>query len=146
VAAVNKYGPGLYSETLTVVAAQAPDQPDAPQTETFGFYVKLTWTAPTENNAPITHYQVLLEESDGEFVENKSLCDGSTVDLSALECLIPMTAFRLEPYLMDQGDIVKAKVIAFNERGQSLQSNENSSGSEIEIEPHQVTNLRQDQT
>ena len=44
VAAVNKYGTGEFTETLSIVAAQEPDQPDPPITETVGLYVKVQWT------------------------------------------------------------------------------------------------------
>lgn len=54
VAAVNKYGPSELSDTLSVIAAQEPDTPDAPTTETVGLYVKIEWSEPEDNNAAIT--------------------------------------------------------------------------------------------
>ena len=42
---------------------------------------------------------------------------------------------------MAQGELVKAKVIAFNERGQSLTSTETTGSTVIEVEPHQITTL-----
>ena len=45
------------------------------------------------------------------------------------------------PFNKVQGEFVKAKVIAFNGRGQSLASAETSGGVPMETEPHQITTL-----
>ena len=52
-----------------------------------------------------------------------------------------MTTFRASPFNKAQGELVKAKVVAFNERGQSLTSAETAGGAPIEVEPYQITTL-----
>lgn len=96
-AAENKYGLGLYSDVVAIVAAQVPNQPSAPAIQQNGIYFEVTWDAPFDNHSPITSYVILLKESDGSFVENKDLCDGSSTSdpdtLSSRSCLVPISAF-----------------------------------------------------
>jgi len=45
--------------------------------------IKIDWTAPSDNGSPITRYEVLILKKNntvgGSFVEDKSVCDGSTL-------------------------------------------------------------------
>jgi titin len=52
VLAVNKYGDGVLSSSVSIMTGQAPDIPSAPITSiTSGsIYVDITWTYPTDNN------------------------------------------------------------------------------------------------
>ena len=85
---------------------------------------------------------MLLEEENGDFSEMTTLCDGSDSSiLIQLYCLIPMSTFRDTPFNKVQGDAIKAKVLAYNERGWSLVSSETVTSSVIEVEPHQITDF-----
>ena len=104
--------------------------------------MRIDWVEPAVNNAAITKYEILLQDENGDFFEDRSLCDGGDSGIMAqFHCLIPMTVFRASPFNKVQGEFVKAKVIAFNGRGQSLASAETSGGVPMETEPHQITTL-----
>ena len=49
-----------------------------------------------------------------------------------------MSAFWASPISRVQDEIVKAKVVAINERGSSQPSEANTSGSSIEVKPHKM--------
>jgi len=68
---------------LTVVASGIPDVP-APVTISFeNVAVKISWTQPFNNFAPITKYLVTVRQSDGIFTENTLNCDASQALISA---------------------------------------------------------------
>ena len=147
VTAVNKYGTSPYSDMFAVIAAQEPDQPSAPETKINGLYIEITWDAPSDNNADITSYQVLLKESDDQFAESKTLCDGASMadpnTFGTRLCLIPMNTFREIPYSLLEANLIEVKIVAINERGSSLASPANIVGAEIEVEPAQISDLSQ---
>jgi len=140
VIAINEYGDGAaYSTSVVIKAAQPPAAPAAPVITLSSIYVKVAWTEPNFNHAPITSYQVKIETKAGTFVENTGLCNGA--DQTTLQnkfCLVPMTKLWIEPFLRTQGDLVKAKMIAINERGPSTESPANASGINIEVKPQQM--------
>jgi hypothetical protein len=100
---------------MTILYAIEPDQPSAPETVNSGTDIIVTWSTPSDNGSPITYYQILFQQQDGEFSEEKTYCDGSdSVVMSSLSCTIPETVFEESPYLLTGGDIVVAKVYAIN--------------------------------
>ena len=46
-----------------------------------------------------------------------------------------MTKLWIAPYMRTQGDLVKAKIVAINERGSSSESLANTTGINIEVVP-----------
>jgi hypothetical protein len=99
--------------TLSVVAAQAPEAPEAPVTSLETIYVRVAWTAPSDNHAAITAYQILVKSSTGDFLEDTRVCDGSDPAVRDAEyCLIPMTALWAAPFYLPQGTLVEATVRA----------------------------------
>jgi hypothetical protein len=109
VAARNKYGSGPYSSEISVLAAEAPDTPATATTEDATIYVKISWTAPSDNHATIDAYQILIVDSSGAFVEDTASCDGSSPTVvSALYCLIPMTSLWAAPFSLPQDTVVQA--------------------------------------
>jgi len=83
----------------------------------------------------------LIEDSNGDYIEDVSQCDGSTqVVVDNLFCLVEMTALRADPFDRVLGELVQAKVIAINERGPSGASPENTdtNGAKIETAPDQM--------
>ena len=60
VKARNIYGDSVYSETVTVLAAQVPAQPVTPVTTWIPDIVVVTWVAPDDGGSPITGYKVTI--------------------------------------------------------------------------------------
>lgn len=66
--AVNRIGPGLWSDPLTVVSGAAPpDAPPAPvATCKSPFHVFVEWPEPKSNGATVTEYKLEMSPSDAE--------------------------------------------------------------------------------
>lgn len=60
VRAKNVYGWGLYSTTTSILASQAPAQPQVPTTSIVGTAARISWIAPADNGEAITAYEVLV--------------------------------------------------------------------------------------
>jgi hypothetical protein len=138
VRAKNKYGVGPFTATVSVQTSQAPDKPAAPVLEVVGGYVKISWTEPTANFRPVLGYQVLIETSTvGTFVERKALCDGDA-QATPKYCLVDMHDLRAAPFGLPYDRLIRAEVIARNERGESTASDPNSAGARVQVEPYAV--------
>lgn len=90
VSARNIYGRGPTSAPVILSTGQRPSPPSpisavnpklANGTLNYD-QIKIDWTAPADNGSPITRYEVLILKKNntvgGSFVEDKSVCDGST--------------------------------------------------------------------
>jgi hypothetical protein len=130
----NKYGEGPFTAEVSVQTSQAPEQPAAPELLVVGAHVKISWTAPFANHRPVLGYQILIETSLGEFVERKALCDGDA-QAAVLYCLVDMHDLRASPFNLVYDTLVRAKVLARNERGWSTASAPNSAGARVQVEP-----------
>jgi hypothetical protein len=130
VRAYNKYGEGLFAEPVSVNTSQAPDQPAAPTVEVVGAHVKISWVRPFRNYREVLGYQILIAASDGTFLERKALCDGAA-QAAVMYCLVGMHDLRAAPFGLTYNTLVRAKVLAQNERGWSAASDPNSSGAKI---------------
>lgn len=138
VRAKNKYGYGPFTATVSVQTSQAPEQPAPPVLEVVGGYVKISWTEPTANFRPVLGYQVLIETSAaGTFIERKALCDGDA-QATPKYCLVDMHDLRAAPFGLTYDTLIRAKVLARNERGWSTASDPNSSGARVQVEPSAV--------
>ena len=60
VQARNSYGYSLYSNEVTILAAQIPETPVAPTTIIDGPNTVILWTAPFENGSPIIGYIITI--------------------------------------------------------------------------------------
>jgi hypothetical protein len=121
VRAYNKYGEGLFTDAVSVNTSQAPEQPAAPTLEVVGAHVKISWVRPFRNHREVTSYQILLATSAGTFVESKALCDGEA-QAAVMYCLVGMHDLRAAPFSLTYDTLVRAKVLARNERGWSTAS------------------------
>lgn len=66
------------SDSLTILHAIPPAQPDSPSTQNSGQDVIISWTAPNNHGSAISSYQILIKESDGiTFTADLASCDGS---------------------------------------------------------------------
>ena len=101
--------------------------------------LRIQWSQPSDNFKTITKYKVVIEDHlhAGNFVENTYYCDGSDATvMSLLRCDIPViTVLRQAPYSLTQGQLVVAKVQAYNQRGWSDFSDPNVAGQLVQTEP-----------
>ena len=133
VSAHNAHGWGPTSAEKVIVAASTPDAPTAPVTSIENIYVKIDWNTPASNSAPIDGYYVHIAKSDGVFVHETVYCNGftSSAVLTNSYCLVPMSVLIASPYNLVRGALIKAKVMAHNEYGDSLFSPFNTVGEKI---------------
>mmetsp|Transcript_9438 Transcript_9438/g.8956 ORF Transcript_9438/g.8956 Transcript_9438/m.8956 type:complete len:266 (+) Transcript_9438:2179-2976(+) len=135
---------GEFSDTLSVLAASAPDTPSAPTTEIESLTgdVKISWTAPY-SSITIDKYLIEIGENGyATYTEDATNCDGSDATvIGNLYCVIPMSTLTLPSYSLSFQDVVKAKVSAYNSVSWSSQSSENSAGAQIRRVPDQITDL-----
>jgi hypothetical protein len=96
--------------------------------------VKISWVAPFPNHRDVLRYQILIATSTGDFVERKALCDGDA-QAAVLYCLVDMHDLRASPFNLVYDALVRARVLAYNERGWSIASDPNSSGAHVQVEP-----------
>jgi hypothetical protein len=111
-------------------------EPAPPTLEVVGAHVKISWAAPVANHRAVLGYQILIETSApaAEFVERKALCDGDA-QAAVLYCLVDMHDLRASPFSLAYDTLVRAKVLARNERGWSTASAPNSAGARVQVEP-----------
>lgn len=120
VRAHNSHGFGPESEYLIVEAASAPERPDPPTTAIHNHYVKISWTVPYENSAPVDGYFIYLGDTTGStFTQETLYCNGLEEPvLSQTYCEIPMTVLRSQFNLGFDAEVF-AKVQAKNKFGES---------------------------
>jgi hypothetical protein len=119
-----------------------PDQPIAPTTTISALNTVVSWTAPYHGGVAISSYTISLIDNTGTYVEDTTVCNGSDPAIvSALECTIPSSHFITEPYELEWGTSIQAKVIATNVRGSSLQS-DSGNGAVIETNPDAPVSLQ----
>lgn len=135
VRAINIYGNSLaWSTVFTIEAADVPDQPATLVTAESGTDVTITWVAPSDNQDAITAYIVKILKSDGSYLEDVTVCDG-TAQIVGKVCTVSMAILRASPYSLGYGDTVQAIVAATNSIGDSDYSEVNTSGAIIETVP-----------
>ena len=81
--------------------------------------MKISWTPPADNSAPIDGYDVYIRDSTGAYLREAVYCDGfasATVRINAY-CLVPMTVLLSSSYGLVRGDPVLTKVRAHNAYG-----------------------------
>jgi hypothetical protein len=124
VEARNLYGySALYSNEVTILAAQIPDTPLAPTTsfDAAADTVTVVWLSPDNGGSPITSYMIYFIESDGfTYTTQLTDCDGSDADImSALSCTIPSISLHEDPFNLPWASSVYAKIVATNIYGSS---------------------------
>lgn len=124
VEARNSVGYSAYSQELSVLVAQEPDQPQAPITSIVGDKVKIQWVVPYDGSSAITSYNIVIRESDGvTFTEDSVNCNGADATVIAeFSCSVLISDLIVAPYHLPWGSSIYAKVIATNIVGDSLQS------------------------
>lgn len=81
--------------------------------------VKISWTAPNDNNEVIIEYEILIRKSGGtEYAEETVTCDGvNAAIVSARQCFVPITTLRGSDYNLVYGDLVAVRARARNSLG-----------------------------
>lgn len=137
--AINIFGTSDPSPTIQILAATIPDQPNAVSISVLtNGDLQISWSEPTNTGGSgvlIVDHVVEIKSKDGNYYEDTSLCDGSTEpSLSSLACEFRFSGLLLSPYLLVQGDLVKAIVKVKNEIGWSVYSPELADASAIPMQ------------
>ena len=67
-------------------------------------------------------------------MERKALCDGDAQAV-VMYCLVAMADLRESPFSLTYDTLVRAKVLARNERGWSAESPANTGGAKVQWKP-----------
>ena len=110
------YGP-FSAETLPILAAQQPAVPSAPLTVLQQDTVRVSWAAPDNGGSEITTYRVSIKTTEGDFVEDQAAC--KLLEPTQTFCDVSVNALTQQPFNLDWGSIVIAKVLAQNSYGSS---------------------------
>jgi hypothetical protein len=94
--------------------------------------------------SPITGYKLEIKKSDGTYSEELTQCDARRDPIpTALTCMVTKSALRTDPYNLQWGDDVWARVTAINLYGDSLVS-EPGNGAKLLTYPDPPINLVED--
>jgi hypothetical protein len=96
--------------------------------------VKVTWVKPITNHREVTGYKILLAASNGTFLESKALCNGDAQS-TVMYCLVLIADLRAAPFSLTYDTLVRAMVLARNERGWSATSDANTVGAKVQVQP-----------
>lgn len=138
----NSVGYSTYSNEVSVLAAQVPDQPATPTTTVSFETVVVVFSAPYNGGSTITEYQILIRQSDGStYSQDLTDCNGadSTI-IQTRRCTIPFDTLRAAPFSLPWGSSIYAKIVATNIMGNSLNSIAGN-GAKITREPDPPMNL-----
>jgi hypothetical protein len=96
--------------------------------------VVIDWKAPYDQiaayGAPITRYRVLIRQKNLQYRETDD-CKETDIDLiQNTQCIVQIATLRAEPYNLEHGMPIYAKIVAANIIGESEQSVEGT-GSEV---------------
>jgi hypothetical protein len=131
----NSFGFSEYSDTITILCAAAPEQPDVPVSSVFENMVNFDWDTPVNNGKQITGYNIYFRQSDDIYSKQLMYCDGSDLTvISETACTIPLSVFTALPYNLELGDSINIKLTALNDYGESLVS-EYGGGAVIQLVP-----------
>jgi hypothetical protein len=95
VEARNVYGFSVFSNTVSILAAQIPDQPfPAPTTTWIPDNVIVSWSIPDSGGSPITGYKVFLRQNDNiTYSADLTNCN-VTNSPQTTSCTIPVQSLR----------------------------------------------------
>jgi hypothetical protein len=98
--------------------------------------IQVSWTAPHNGHTPITSFLVEIRQQDGLTFSTTSLCDGAdATTMSNKYCQVDIGTLRSDPFLLDWGEVVGARVSAINIKGESLKSDVGEGGTIADIPP-----------
>jgi hypothetical protein len=128
VEARNSVGFSEFSDPVSILVAQVPDQVQAPVTTIDGDSVRIDWTIPYDGSSPITKYLVELKAIDGTWAEEIVNCNGQmTHVINDHSCRVLISDLIKAPYHLPWGSSVYARVTATNIKGDSVLGAEGNS-------------------
>lgn len=134
--AKNALGVGAYSPELTVVPSSAPAQINPVNTTVEYLYIKIAWDEPDNRGDAITAYKVFIKDGSGNYQEETNYCANSDSLVTNKYCTIFMALALHSPLSLTKGSNILAKVQAYNSKGWSTLSNENTAVvATVETEP-----------
>jgi hypothetical protein len=89
-----------------------------PETINEGQVVQIDWVAPA--HLEVEAWKIEILAADGYWYDDAG-CDGSSYEVrDALSCTIDQASLKAFPFNLIQGELVIAKVIAYNEDGEEI--------------------------
>lgn len=76
------------------------------------------WTKPNENGNALTGYTVIFHRHDTNWL-TLAECDMSSSP-AATQCTFAQSLLEADPFNLEYGEKIEARIIATNERGNSL--------------------------
>lgn len=136
VRARNIYGFGDFSNVAKIRASYIPDTPDIINTISLLTNIIISWSPPPNGGDNITKYQLLIYvPNTASFVEDLTYCDGSTqTNFDNASCTVPQ-AYLISTYGFIVGELLQAKVRAYNINGWGAFSQLNVAGAYIQSVP-----------
>ena len=136
VRARNVYGYGEFSDFVTIRASSVPDTMEMVNTVVASTDIFIAWQAPPNGGDDITAYEVeLYIPATGSYAVDVTYCDN--LDETMLQCSIPH-AHLIDTYAFQVGDILKARVKAYNVNGWGDPSQLNTAGSIVQSYPQKM--------
>jgi hypothetical protein len=140
----NEFGYSIASNSVYIYCAYIPEQITSIVTSVNDDTIMISWIAPYNNGVAITSYTIDILRNDGLFSEDLVNCDGSTSEIvSATHCEIPIISLLEDPYNLDLGSSIYAKVSATNYYGTSDMSDA-FNGAVMVVLPDAPLNVRDD--
>jgi hypothetical protein len=112
-------------------------------TEMLAFYVKISWTEPSNNGAAITSYRVYIKDSEGVWQQETQFCNDQDA-YDNRNCLVVTSVLKAPPYNLAQQALVEVQIQAYNLKGYGELSDANTVGAVVEGEPQAPSNLAYD--
>jgi hypothetical protein len=140
ISAVNDYGEGAFSSVISVVLATIPLQMVPPVIKYSLEDVTITFVYPASGGKPITDFEIWMSSDGINFAENTNLCDGSQTTVQELaQCTMTMSQLLNQGFVA--GNIVQAKIRAYNEKGWGPISDVSNTDILVQVPPSPPENL-----
>ena len=137
VAAANKWGTGIFSEVVTVLAASIPatiDQAPVTSVEASNGDVLITWNEPDDHGAALESYLLQIKNQLGSW--QSPTCREEVSEVFAnRSCHVPMLSLSAAPFEIGFNELIEVRVSSINSQGQSLPSDINTDGARIRALP-----------
>jgi hypothetical protein len=120
----NQYGYSLESDEIELLCAYIPSVPQDIESTNLNDEVVFQWNLLSDNGSPVTEYKIFIRNHDqDQYIEESVDCVGSAqTTLDTLSCSINLSTLTSEPYNLEFGEQIFAKVTASNYYGESDQS------------------------
>jgi hypothetical protein len=132
----NIYGFGEFSEIASLIPDSVPSMMNSVETSLSYPAVTISFTEPFENGRAITQYEIqIYSYISNAYETDLTFCDGSqqaTIDL--MSCTVQMSTL-LNSYGFSRGQLIIARVRAYNQVGWGQYSSQNSAGVHVQTEP-----------